>query len=107
MTVTNKILGQANVAANTDTTLYTVPASTNTNVTLHVTNVGVTTFTYRVALVLSGDTLGLKHYVAYEAAAPVGSIIQFTALTLNAGDQIVVRANGTGMSFTACGIEFT
>lgn len=97
------------MAANTDTTLYTVPAGTSASVTLHVTNVGNTqTYTFRAAMVLSGDTLGLKHYIAYEASSPIGSVFQITALTLNAGDQLVVRASAANaVSFTACGIEFS
>lgn len=107
MAIANKILGQANVAANTDTTLYTVPASTQANVTIHVTNVGAVSLAFRVALVPNGDVLALKHYIAYDASAPVGGIIQITALTLAAGDKIVVRSNGTTVSFTAVGIEFS
>ena len=56
MATTYKVLGQSNPSATTETTLYTVPASSSTVVsTIAIANQAGTAATYRIAIRPSAD----------------------------------------------------
>lgn len=106
---TYKTMGQAAPAANTDTVLYTVPASTQfIESTLSVCNRNIAglTATFRVAVVPKGETLSNKHYVCFDQGLESRSTETLTlGLTLNAEDRIVVRGSTADLSFSLFGCE--
>jgi len=106
MATTYKVLGQSNPAATTDTTLYTVPALTETVVsTITVANLG-TTGTFRVAVRPAGASIANQHYVVYDATLNANDSITLTlGITLDATDVITVRASNTSFAFQAFGSE--
>jgi hypothetical protein len=106
MATTYKVLGQSNPAATTDTTLYTVPALTETVVsTITVANLG-TTGTFRVAVRPAGASIANQHYIVYDATLNANDSITLTlGLTLDATDVITVRASNTSFAFQAFGSE--
>lgn len=106
MTTTYKVLGQSNPAATTDTTLYTVPAATQTVVsTITVANLG-TSGTFRIAIRPGGASIANQHYIAYETSLNANDTITFTiGVTLDATDVITVRASNTSFAFQAFGSE--
>jgi hypothetical protein len=106
MATTYKVLGQSNPAATTDTTLYTVPASTETVVsTITVANLG-TTGTFRVAVRPAGASIANQHYVVYDATLNANDSITLTlGVTLGATDVITVRGSNTSFAFQAFGSE--
>lgn len=106
MATTYKVLGQSNPAATTDTTLYTVPASTQTVVsTITVANLG-STGTFRVAVRPAGASIANQHYVVYDATLNANDSITLTlGITLEATDVITVRASNTSFAFQAFGSE--
>lgn len=106
MATTYKVLGQSNPAATTDTTLYTVPAATETVVsTITVANLG-TTGTFRVAVRPAGASIANQHYVVYDATLNANDSITLTlGITLQATDVITVRASNTSFAFQAFGSE--
>ena len=106
MATTYKVLGQSNPAAATDTTLYTVPASTQTVVsTITVANLG-TTGTFRVAVRPAGASIANQHYVVYDATLNANDSITLTlGVTLGTTDVITVRASNTSFAFQAFGSE--
>lgn len=106
MTTTYKVLGQSNPAATTDTTLYTVPAATQTVVsTITVANLG-TSGTFRIAIRPDGASIANEHYIAYETSLNANDTITFTiGVTLDATDVITVRASNTSFAFQAFGSE--
>lgn len=106
MATTYKVLGQSNPAATTDTTLYTVPAATQTVVsTITVANLG-TTGTFRVAVRPAGASIANQHYVVYDATLNANDSITLTlGITLDATDVITVRASNTSFAFQAFGSE--
>lgn len=109
MASTYKVLGQSNPASNTVTTLYTVPADTQTVCsTLTVCNTGAST-TYRVIVLPDGDTLATKNYIIYEAAINAYETLFFTlGISLKVNDKVQVYAtNSTGLSFSLFGSEAT
>lgn len=107
MAQTYKVLGQANPTAATDTTLYTVPAATQTVVsTINICNQASTVATFRVAVRPLGAALAAQHYLAYETTLPANDSIALTlGVTLGATDVVTVRASSTTVSFSAFGSE--
>ena len=107
MATNYKVLGQVNPAATTATTLYTVPAATETIVsTIAVANQAATAGTYRVAVRPNGDTLAAKHYLAYDISLPANTSDTLTlGVTMDATDIITVYASSANFSFNAFGSE--
>lgn len=104
-----KVLGQVNPAATTDTTLYTVPGSTEAVVsTIAICNFAVTAATYRIAVRPDGEGLANKHYIAFDASVPANDTAMITiGLTVNAADIITVRASTASVSFGVFGSEIS
>jgi glucose-6-phosphate dehydrogenase assembly protein OpcA len=109
MATNYKVLGQSNPAATTATSLYTVPAATQTIVsTVVVTNQAAVAGTYRIAVRVAGATLATAQYIAYDVSLPANASDTLTlGLTLGATDVISVFASTTTMSFNAFGSEIS
>lgn len=107
MAEVRKVLGQSAPGANADTTLYTVPASTEAIVsTIAVCNRASTPTTYRVAVRPNGTAIANQHYVAYDVPLEANEAQYLTlGLTLDAADVITVRAGSANVSFSAFGAE--
>jgi hypothetical protein len=106
---TYKVLGQSAPSATTDTTLYTVPAATQTVVsTIVVSNRSATAGSYRIAVRPAGAGISNQHYLAYDVAVGGGDSTTLTlGITLGATDVITVRASTADMSFSAFGSEIS
>lgn len=104
-----KVLGQSAPGATTDTTLYTVPSSTQAVIsTLVIANRATTSATYRIAVRPDGATLANQHYIAYDTTVGASDSTTLTiGLTLDAADVITVRGSTADISFSAFGSEIT
>lgn len=102
-----KVLGQNNPAANTDTTAYTVPASTEAVVSsIVVCNRGTTAASFRIAIRPNGAAISNEHYIYYDVEIQANSTFVVTAgLTLDAADVVTVRATTTLVAFNLFGRE--
>jgi hypothetical protein len=109
MATNYKVLGQSNPAATTATTLYTVPAATQSIVsTLTVTNQTATAGTYRIAVRVAGAALAAAQYLAYDVSLPGNATDTLTlGVTLGATDVITVYASAATFSFNAFGSELS
>ena len=109
MATAYKVLGQSAPSATTDTTLYTVPAATETVVsTIAICNRGSSAGTFRVAVRPDGASIANSHYVAYDVSLAANSIIGLTlGITVNAADVITVRASTADFTFSAFGSEIS
>jgi hypothetical protein len=109
MAQSHKVLGQANPAATTLTTLYTVPASTQAICsTLTVCNTASTSTTYRLAVRPGGVTAATQHYIAYDVALPANDTATLTlGVTLSATDVVSVYAGSSSVAFSLFGVEVT
>jgi glucose-6-phosphate dehydrogenase assembly protein OpcA len=109
MATNYKVLGQSNPAATTATTLYTVPAGTQTIVsTVVVTNQAATAGTYRIAVRVAGAALAAAQYIAYDVSLPANASDTLTlGLTLGATDVVTVYASSATFSFSAFGSELS
>ena len=107
MATTYKVLGQSNPAATTLTTLYTVPASTQTVIsTITVANQAATAATYRIAVRIAAAGISAAQYLAYDVSLPANATDTLTlGVTVGATDVISVYASTATMSFNAFGSE--
>jgi len=104
-----KVLGQSNPSAATLTTLYTVPASTETVVSTGVIcNRSATATTFRVAVRPAGAAISDEHYLYYDVTIAGNDTFAFTfGVTLEATDVISVYATLATLSFQAFGQEIS
>ena len=109
MATNYKVLGQSAPSATIDTTLYTVPASTQAVVsTISVSNRANTTATFRIAVRPDGASIANQHYVAYDVQVDGNATIPWTiGITLGDTDVITVYASTADLSFNAFGSEIT
>ena len=111
MATTYKVLGQVNPSVATPTTLYTVPAGTQTVVsTISVCNLTSGEQTFRIAIrpAVGGtaETLANKHYIAYDSKVAGNDTLFITiGATLGAGDVITVYEAAADITFNAYGSE--
>jgi hypothetical protein len=104
-----KVLGQQYPTAATATTLYTVPASTQTVIsTITICNLGSAADTVRVAIRAAGAALSNEDYILYEEAIAANSMMSITAgLTLAATDVVTVYTTAGTCAFNAFGSEIS
>lgn len=104
-----KVLGQSSPAATTNTSLYTVPASTQTIVsTITVCNRVSANASFRIAVRGGGATLANNHYLYYDTAINGNETISLTlGLTLNESDIITIYSSSGNLTFNAFGTEIS
>lgn len=109
MANTFKVLGQLDLAANTATTLYTVPASTSTTIsTVVICNRLGTQVTFRLWVAVAGIADANKQYLYYDVPIPGNDSFAVTlGITLAATDLLRVQANSTSVEASAFGVEVT
>jgi len=109
MATNYKVLGQSKPAAETLTTVYTVPAATEAVVAnICMTNVSATASGIRIAIRPNGDSIEDKHYIAYDTAID-GYSYEFLTMpiTLDATDVISVYSSTGTVSFNVFGSEIS
>lgn len=104
-----KVLGQSAPAADTDTTIYTVPGATAAvSSTITVCNRAGTGALFRIAVSPGGAGLANQHYIYYDAPIPGNSTFAATiGLSLATTDVVRVRANSASVSFSLFGTEIS
>ena len=109
MPTTYKVLGQTNPSASTLTTVYTVPAATQSVVSsISVCNTSSSATTYRIAVRVNGATIVTSQYLAYDASIPGNDTTILTpGISLGAGDVISGFAGSGNLAFGVFGVEVT
>lgn len=102
-----KVLGQSNPAATTLTTLYTVPAATETVVSsIIIANLAASAATFRIAIRPNGAAIANSQYIAYDVTVGASDSTALTlGVTLDAADVISVYASTANVTFSAFGSE--
>ena len=106
MPTTYKVLGQSAPAAATATSLYTVPAATQTIIsTINVVNTHASTAdVIRIAVRPDGAVLANQHYVVYGLSLSAGATFTYTGgITIDATDVVTIYSTNGTSSFTAFG----
>lgn len=96
-------LGKADLAATTNTDLYTVPTGAVSTVNVCFANRNSTSVTIRLAI--RSGTIADTDYLEYETTLPGNGILERTAVVMSAAEVVVCRASGTGVSVRVHGFE--
>ena len=110
MATSYKKLGSTTVVADTDTSLYTVPASTETIVSsIAVCNRGTSAATFRIAHVDGAiGTVGNDDYIYYDVTLNGNDTFVATiGFAMIAANSILVRSNSANVNFIAWGSEIS
>jgi hypothetical protein len=97
-------LGVTDLAATTNTTLYTCPSGFFAVASVTICNRNSTAVTVRLALTTS-STVTDNAYLEYNVTVPANSVLERTGLVLAAGQLIVVYSSSTLVDAVAYGIE--
>ena len=97
-------LGVADLSAATNTTLYTVPASTFSVVTVSVCNRGATAATVRIAIAASASPSD-SEYIEYDVSLAAKGVLERTGIVMDAGKLLVVRSSAISVNAVVYGIE--
>ena len=96
-------------AANTLSTLYTVPSSKQAVVsTINVCNTASADATYRIAIVPNGVSITNANYIVFNATISGNETIAFTqGITMDSGDLLRVFASSASVAFNAFKMEIS
>jgi hypothetical protein len=98
------LLGQSALSAATYTTVYTVPSSTFTVLSVNVCNRGSTTAAIRIALAADATPTNAE-FIEYDAQIGGTGVLERTGIMMNASKNLVVYSNSANVSVSVFGIE--
>lgn len=97
-------LGGADLAATTNTTLYTVPASTTASFSVNFANRNTASVTVRLAIGTSA-TPTATDWVIYDTVVDENGSLERTGLVLGAANLVVVYSSTANVTATVYGYE--
>jgi hypothetical protein len=97
-------LGVADLAAATNTSLYTCPASTFSVVTISVVNRGATAASIRLAIASSSSPSNAE-WIEYDTSLAAKGVLERTGLVIDAGKILVVYSSAVSVNAVCYGIE--
>lgn len=97
-------LGAANLVAETDTLLYTVPADKVATVNVRFANRGTAATKVRLAIG-TGASPANTDYMTYDQSLPGNGIIEDTGIVCSAGEKVWARSEAADVSVRVHGFE--
>lgn len=98
------ILGQSSPAAATNTTVYTVPASTTATFNINICNRDSQPITARLAIA-STATPANSEWIEYEATIPGFGVLERTGIVAQAAERVVAYVSAATASISVYGYE--
>lgn len=96
-------LGKASLTANTDTDVYTAPASSIAAITVSFCNRATTSA--KVRLAIRDGALANGDYLEYDSDVPGNGVLERTKIVVQAGETVTVRADSSNVSVRVHGFE--
>ena len=97
-------LGASTPAADTNTTIYTVPASTVSTFTISVVNRGATSCNLNIALAASGSPTNAD-YIEYGTEVAANGVLERSGIVASAGELVVVNCTTANCTVRVHGFE--
>lgn len=97
-------LGAADLSAATNTTLYTVPASTFSVVTVSVVNRGTVPAQIKLALSTSTNPTN-SEFLEFDVTLSPKGVLERTGIVMDSGKLIVVQSSAVSVNAVVYGIE--
>lgn len=97
-------LGIADLAATTDTKVYTVPASTLTVASITICNRNSVPIQFRLAIAAT-DTPAASEFLEFDETIRGNKPFDRTGLVMHAGMRVVVRSSAANVNVVLMGIE--
>ena len=99
-------LGAADLAATTNTSVYSVPAARKATCSVNVCNRNATSITFRLAHIDGAvGTIANEDYLEYGTTIPANGTYERTGITMTATHTLMAYASGTGASAVVTGVE--
>lgn len=98
------ILGQSNPAANTDTTVYTVPSSVAATFNVNVVNQSGTPVSVNLALTAAASPTA-SEYIEFQTILPGNGVLERGGLVAQTGKRVVVNCSNASCSVAVYGFE--
>lgn len=98
------ILGQSSPTANTNTVVYTVPASTTGTFNINVVNAGTTGATVKIAIAATSSP-STSEYIEFNTFLGIGQVLERTGLVAQAGKNVVVNCSVANCAVSVYGYE--
>lgn len=98
------ILGQSNPAANTNTTVYTVPATKTTTFNVSIVNMGTVSAVIRLAIATTG-TPTASEYIEFQTVLPPSGVLERGGIVAQEFKNIVVNSSTANVSVSVYGFE--
>jgi hypothetical protein len=97
-------LGTADLAAATNTTIYTCPADTFAVATVSICNRGSSAATIQLAL-SSTATPTAAEYLEFDTSLSAKGVLERTGIVIDAGKLLVIRSSSISVNAVVYGIE--
>jgi hypothetical protein len=97
-------LGTADLAAATNTTVYTCPADTFAVVTVSVCNRGASSANIRLAIATSASP-GNAEFIEFDTSLSAKGVLERTGIVIDAGKLLVIRSSAVDVNAVVYGIE--
>lgn len=97
-------LGAVDLAATTNTTVYTVPSAKTASFSVNICNRNASEVTVRLALAATG-TPNAAEWIEYDSAIPGNGVLERTGLMLDTGKLVVAYASAANVSVVTYGVE--
>lgn len=98
------VLGQSDLAATTNTTVYTVPSSKVATFTVNFCNRSSTNVAIRLALASTASP-SASEWIEYDAIVPANGVLERTGLVAHAAERLVAYAGAANVSVSVYGFE--
>jgi len=95
------LLGKADLTANTDTTIYTCPASAVTTANINLVNTAASAT--QIKLSIGTNPPSNEDFIEYNTSIPANGVLERSGIVMSENEILVAKASGSGIVVRAFG----